>query len=73
MEDATLLLVKEYSERDPRIQSVWAPENRCVVDAYFKGYKVAYDAGAQWILEMDGGLSHQPEEIPLFIEYILYR
>jgi dolichol-phosphate mannosyltransferase len=68
--DKTLALVKEYCEKDPRVQTIWAPENRCVVDAYFKGYKTAYDAGAQWILEMDGGLSHQPEEIPRFIEYL---
>ncbi|MDT8390812.1 MAG: glycosyltransferase family 2 protein [Lentisphaeria bacterium] len=50
------------------VRCVWAPENRCVVDAYFRGYREAYDAGAEWILEMDGGLSHLPEEIPRFIQ-----
>jgi len=52
----------------PAVHCVWAPENRCVVDAYFRGYREAYAAGAEWILEMDGGLSHLPEEIPRFIE-----
>jgi len=68
--DKTLVMAEEYSKKEPRVQIVWAPENRCVVDAYFRGYQEAYDAGAQWILEMDGGLSHQPEEIPRFLEFI---
>ena len=51
----------------PQVECVWAPENRCVVDAYFRGYREAVAAGAEWILEMDGGLSHCPEEIPRFI------
>ncbi len=49
------------------VHCLWAPENRCVVDAYFRGYREAMAAGAEWILEMDGGLSHRPEEIPRFI------
>ena len=68
--DKTLVIVEEYSEKNPRVQIVWAPENRCVVDAYFRGYKAAFDTGAQWILEMDGGLSHHPEEIPQFLDFI---
>jgi dolichol-phosphate mannosyltransferase len=52
---------------EPQVVCVWAPENGCVVDAYFRGYREALAAGAEWILEMDGGLSHTPEEIPRFI------
>jgi dolichol-phosphate mannosyltransferase len=37
------------------------------VDAYFAGYNAAYEAGCQWILEMDAGFSHPPEKIPEFI------
>ena len=65
--DCTREIIAERSSRDPRVVLVWAPENRCVVDAYFRGYRTALAAGCKWILEMDGGLSHQPEEIPLFI------
>ncbi|MCI0704427.1 MAG: STELLO glycosyltransferase family protein [Planctomycetia bacterium] len=65
--DRTRELVAEWSARDSRVVLVWAPENRCVVDAYFRGYRTALAAGCRWILEMDGGLSHLPEEIPLFI------
>jgi dolichol-phosphate mannosyltransferase len=65
--DRTREKVAEWAQRDRRVTLVWAPENRCVVDAYFRGYRAAFDAGAEWILEMDGGLSHLPEEIPAFI------
>ncbi len=65
--DRTLEIVREVSSEDPHVMVVWAPENRCVVDAYFRGYREALAAGCDWILEMDGGMSHAPEEIPRFI------
>ena len=67
--DRTRELVQHYGEfKDNRFSLIWAPENCSVVDAYFRGYREAYQRGCQWILEMDGGLSHLPEEIPQFIE-----
>ena len=66
--DRTRELVQDAARDDSRICEVWAPENRCVVDAYFRGYRAALDAGCAWILEMDGGYSHKPAEIPRFIE-----
>ncbi|MBN8555145.1 MAG: DUF288 domain-containing protein [Deltaproteobacteria bacterium] len=66
--DKTVEKIKSYHQtKDDRAVLVWAPENRSVVDAYFRGYKEAYEAGCDWILEMDGGLSHLPEEIPNFL------
>jgi dolichol-phosphate mannosyltransferase len=65
--DRTRDCVEAWGRRNPRVVCVWAPENRCVVDAYFRGYRAALDAGCQWVLEMDGGLSHRPEEIERFI------
>lgn len=66
--DSTLERVRKISEADPNVVLVWAPENRCVVDAYFRGYREALGDDCGWILEMDGGLSHCPEEIPRFLE-----
>ncbi|RPI22505.1 MAG: glycosyltransferase family 2 protein [Acidobacteria bacterium] len=66
--DSTRQRIESRSAVEPRIRLVWAPENRCVVDAYFRGYREAVEAGCTWILEMDGGLSHPPELIPRFIE-----
>ena len=67
-QDSTMEKVREMALVDPRVRLVWAPENRCVVDAYFRGYREALAAECDWILEMDGGMSHLPSEIPRFIE-----
>src|SRR2546423_2494035 len=69
--DGTVDRAREIAAQEPRIKVIWAPENRCVVDAYFRGYKEALAAGCDWILEMDGGLSHRPEEISRFREAML--
>lgn len=65
--DQTRQRVESWAAREPRVRLVWAPENRCVVDAYFRGYRAALEAGCLWVLEMDGGLSHLPEEISGFV------
>ena len=66
--DKTKEIINKISKKEPRVVLIWAPENRCAVDAYFRGYKEAYNDDCDWILEMDGGLSHRPEEIPRFKE-----
>jgi dolichol-phosphate mannosyltransferase len=66
--DGSLARAQELSQNEPRLKVIFAPENRSVVDAYFKGYKEALKTNADWILEMDAGLSHLPEQIPKFIE-----
>jgi dolichol-phosphate mannosyltransferase len=66
--DQTRARVEAWSGRDRRVILVWAPHNRCVVDAYFSGYRAALAADCRWVLEMDGGLSHLPEEIGPFLD-----
>ncbi|MBE0660692.1 MAG: glycosyltransferase [Bryobacteraceae bacterium] len=66
--DNSLELMRELEAREPRLTVVWAPENRCVVDAYVCGYRHALEAGFDWILEIDAGFSHQPEDIAQFLE-----
>lgn len=63
--DRTLELAS--STNDPRFEVIWAPENRNVVDAYLRGHREAYGRGIEWVIEMDGGLSHLPEQIPDFL------
>ena len=65
--DGTREIVEARAQQDPRVVLVWAPQNRCVVDAYFAGYRAAYEAGCRWILEMDAGFSHPPDKIPEFV------
>lgn len=66
--DGSLERARELAQTDPRLTVVFAPENRSVVDAYFRGYREALATRADWILEMDAGLSHLPEQIPQFLD-----
>ena len=66
--DDTLALCRALSEEDGRFVTLWAPENRHVVDAYMKGYRTAYENGHSMIIEMDAGLSHDPKALPLFLK-----
>lgn len=68
--DRTLALCQELSGKDQRFVTVWAPSNRNVVDAYLAGYKAALDAGHEFIIEMDAGLSHDPRAIPMFLRVL---
>ncbi|MFZ7144620.1 MAG: glycosyltransferase [Bacteroidota bacterium] len=66
--DKTLELCRHLSENDKRFHTVWAPENRNVVDAYIRGYKEALkNSDAEYIIEMDAGLSHDPATLGKFI------
>ena len=66
--DRTRELVQNAVRLDNRICEVWAPQNRCVVDAYFRGYQSALDSGCMWILEMDGGYSHNPQRFHVLLK-----
>ncbi len=68
--DNTRELCEGASAQDSRFVTVWAPENKNVVDAYMKGFRVAYDAGHEIIIEMDGGLSHDPRALPMFLRVL---
>lgn len=65
--DATPQLCEALEKEDPRFHYVWAPENRNVVDAYLRGFKEAVAAEPDYIVEMDGGGSHDPAAIPAFL------
>ena len=66
--DSSLDQMRELERTEPRLCVVWAPGNRCVVDAYLRGYKEALESGSDWILEIDAGFSHQPRDIPQFFD-----
>jgi dolichol-phosphate mannosyltransferase len=62
-----LEMSNELSARDPRFCTIWAPENRNLVDAYLRGFREAIKNGHEYIIEMDAGLSHDPRAIPMFL------
>jgi dolichol-phosphate mannosyltransferase len=66
--DKTLEILRRLAQEDKRVTVIWAPENKCVVDAYIRGYREALQAGCDWILEIDAGYSHQPSDFIKFFE-----
>ena len=66
--DGTREILERLAQTSPALQVIWAPENRCVVDAYVRGYREALSADADWILEIDAGFSHQPADISQFFD-----
>src|SRR5260370_10535041 len=50
--DTTRQLMENLKEQQPFLRVVWAPQNRCVADAYIRGYREALDARCDWILEI---------------------
>jgi len=69
--DNTYELCKDLHNSDTRFIPIWAPENRNVVDAYIRGYKEALKMEKyMYIIEMDGGMSHDPSAIPMFLRYL---
>jgi len=68
--DDTLKLSKQLSDSDDRFITIWAPENKNVVDAYLRGYKEALKNNHDIIIEMDAGLSHDPKALPMFLRVL---
>jgi dolichol-phosphate mannosyltransferase len=66
--DGTIDLLKGLQNKLPELKVIWAPENRCVVDAYMGGYREALNANCDWILEIDASFSHQPSQMPQFFD-----
>ena len=66
--DNTRSIIERMASEDPRIKLIFHKESRGVVSCYLYGFKKALEDGAERIIEMDGGGSHLPSEIPQFIE-----
>lgn len=57
-----------FFEDTGKVKCIYHKESTGVISCYFKGFEVALEDGAEQIIEMDGGGSHWPSEIPQFIE-----
>jgi dolichol-phosphate mannosyltransferase len=68
--DKTLELCNGLSEKDNRFKTIWAPDNKNIVDAYMRGYREAVENNHELIIEMDAGLSHDPRAIPMFLRVL---
>lgn len=67
--DRTEEIIRSY-EHTGRVKCIFYKESRGVISCYLEGYRQALKDGAQRIIEMDGGGSHLPKELPQFIEML---
>ena len=68
--DRTKEIVEEYEKKTDKVKLVFYKESYGVISCYLEGFRHALRDGAEQIIEMDGGGSHLPEEIPQFIEML---
>ena len=66
--DRTEEIIREKEKEYDRIKLIFHKESKGVISCYLYGFKMALQDGAEQIIEMDGGGSHLPSEIPQFIE-----
>ncbi|PWU17202.1 MAG: dolichyl-phosphate beta-D-mannosyltransferase [Verrucomicrobia bacterium] len=66
--DGTGRLADELAAHNPSIHVLHRMEKSGLGRAYIAGFKWALDAGFEFIFEMDGDFSHNPDDIPMFLE-----
>ena len=64
--DKTEEIIRSY-ECTGRVKCVFYEKSTGVISCYMEGYRQALQDGAEYVIEMDGGGSHKPSEIPQFI------
>lgn len=65
--DNTEAIIREY-EKTGRVKCIFFQQSTGVISCYLEGFRLALLDGAELIIEMDGGGSHLPSEIPQFID-----
>lgn len=68
--DGTGDIVKKLQSENDRLHLVTRPEKQGLGKAYLAGFRYAIDHAFDYIFEMDADFSHDPNEIPNFLEKI---
>lgn len=66
--DRTEEIIRKKAAESDRVKCIFYKESKGVISCYLEGFRQALADGAEQILEMDGGGSHMPSEIPQFLE-----
>jgi dolichol-phosphate mannosyltransferase len=67
--DGTADIVREYKEREPRVQLLQRPGKLGLGSAYREGFRYALEHGAEYVFEMDADFSHDPAAIGEFLQH----
>jgi dolichol-phosphate mannosyltransferase len=68
--DGTAEVVKEYMKQNQQIHLLQRAGKLGLGTAYITGFRYALEKSYEYIFEMDADLSHDPKEIPNFLEAI---
>jgi dolichol-phosphate mannosyltransferase len=66
--DGTGKLADELAAKHPEIHALHRSEKNGLGRAYIAGFKWALERGYEFIFEMDGDFSHNPDDVPAFLE-----
>lgn len=69
-QDGTSDIVKAYSEKIPKVNLIQRPHKLGLGSAYVEGFMWGLERNYELFFEMDADLSHNPEDIPKFIEKV---
>ena len=65
--DRTEEIIRDREKRSNKVKCIFYQGSKGVISCYLEGFRQALADGAERIIEMDGGGSHLPAEIPRFI------
>lgn len=68
--DNTEKIIRDMEALTDKVKCIYYKESQGVITCYLEGFRQALLDGAEYILEMDGGRSHLPAEIPQFIDLL---
>lgn len=68
--DETGKIVAKISEKDSRVQLIQREAKLGLGTAYVEGFKYAIENRFDYIFEMDADFSHNPSDIPKFLEQV---
>jgi dolichol-phosphate mannosyltransferase len=66
--DGTGKLADEFAASNPLVHVMHRPEKSGLGRAYLAGFKWALERDFEFVLEMDGDFSHNPDDIPRFLQ-----
>jgi dolichol-phosphate mannosyltransferase len=66
--DGTGKLADELAAKHPSLHVLHRTEKNGLGRAYIAGFKWALEQGYEFVFELDGDLSHNPDDIPMFLE-----
>jgi dolichol-phosphate mannosyltransferase len=65
--DGTGDLADELAAKDPQLRVLHRPGKEGLGKAYIDGFRIALDAGAERIVQMDADWSHHPDYLPVLL------